>query len=237
MITKNITDISIEYPERIKIFGSEIDFDDSYLFESYYRSFSDEKFIKIQKKNLQDLISVFNNTKQLKTKKKRLVDIVSHSSIESYRFIENLALTCDKKMQSFVNLSKIKSQAIIEIDFYDAESRPIYICSGLGGEKNKLKYFISFIYKEQLQKNEFAFLIEEINRFISNTLNGSISQTGFKNNKLFFYTLIPVHYDIFSSIKKLKKIISEINKNKIIDIFICNYKPEIEIFLQHKNGK
>jgi len=217
---------------KVNIIETEIDYDDEKFYAEFTNKLSNKIISYIEKEDLSVFIDILNKTNKIIEIKAILIFIVFHASVESFRFLEQYYKKCSSNVKSFACLSLTKSRLIIESKLYNKEDIPVYICSGLGGKEDKLKYFIAYFFQNELKTDEFSFLSYEIKNIITEQYSGDIEEINYKHDVIYFFSYIPINQKIKTICEKIREDIATLYKNELKSVFVCNDKKTIQNLLE-----
>lgn len=110
------------------------------------------KYFKVSVKAKKDLdidgvlslkSNLFDEAIPVKDKKKLLAQLASINKVEAFRTIEQYALAPAKELRAWSILALQESRMMLHASLLDKS--PVFISTGLGGRKNKLRYFVVFV--------------------------------------------------------------------------------------------
>ncbi|MBN2743807.1 hypothetical protein [Breznakibacter xylanolyticus] len=87
--------------------------------------------------------NLFDESIPVKDKKKLLAQLASVNKVEAFRTIEQYMQSPDKELKAWAVLALQESRMLIHSVLMDKS--PVFISTGLGGRKNKLRYFVVFV--------------------------------------------------------------------------------------------
>ncbi|NPA67683.1 MAG: hypothetical protein GXO50_03645 [Chlorobi bacterium] len=177
----------------IFIFEEGIDVHTQLEFENTVRNF----FKKERDLRPADILKeiLYDPAKDLTEKKEALTELSLSGNVEAYRIIEKYKTVCDSKLKKWAILSFQKSRAHIEHELSDDDK--IYISSGLGGYKNKLRYFFVLVSKNKKSFSDFEknFMKKEI-EFILNKHESISEKINFYDYFVSIVCLVPLHVSL-----------------------------------------
>ena len=182
---------------------------------------------------------LFDEDYPIGMKRMLLARLASIDRVACFRAIESYAYNPDEELRDWAILSLNESRMHLEGEFMDENQ--IFISTGLGGKKDKLRYFLVLISrnKQNLDKtqqkiieNEFAYLLKKYGT--------QLEKVDFSEYLASLMLLMPIQYPIKQVIEET---ISECNLygNFLRDNFIVtNVKTlsfnEIKEFIEKKEG-
>jgi hypothetical protein len=222
---EKLTKLYSENPERIKIIETGIKISEMSYFEGV-RVAMLKDLPTIQNSRIDFLIEKLNCIKDITPKKAILVQIALHGSIDSYRFLEKYIDRCPKEIQNFTYLCLLSAQRLIENILMESEEddSKIYVLTGLGGKKNKLRYFLQFfLNKKNINIEAFTYFHKEFIAYLSNeNIDIEIENSNYRENTVCFMILLSLEFDIQNVIINFRDYINDTGIFFIEDIYITN---------------
>jgi hypothetical protein len=235
-IYKRIQEAISSLPENFSILEEQIDVELQMEYFNYGKDmksgFSGEMIMDHQD-------DLFDPKVPLEEKKNLLVLLASQEKVEAFRTIEKYARNPDPELREWSILALQESRMVIQSSLMDEQQ--VYISTGLGGKGQKLRYFVVFIGKEEVEKYTEVQqkLIGTEMEFAMKKIDGLVEEINFYENLAIIILLLPVKSDIQSV---FSSVISECNQYGDFvrpDIIITNVKrmslEEIKQFI--KSGK
>jgi hypothetical protein len=157
------------------------------------RDFDPELVLKQE----QDL---YNDEISFDSKRELLVSLASVDRPEAYRIIERFIQKASPELKDWSILSLQESRMLLESKLL--EENQVYISTGLGGLRGKLRYFIALFAESingfsEIQRN----LIKSEFDFIFPKFDGEIEKVDFFNNYATIVALIPLNIPVKDPIK------------------------------------
>jgi hypothetical protein len=220
-IYENIKEIINNIPENFKILEETIDIDVQKDF------FESTKNIKIdpEKDIVAEMISCLNcnettvNESKLLLQKLALID-----SVEAFRAIEAFSMNPRKELKEWAILSLQQSKMVLQCSLLDEQQ--VFISTGLGGKKDKLRFYLIFPYNQNIQditsiqKNA---LKNELDFFLSKH-NAETEFTEFEKRYATAMTLIPLKAPIPDIIRDVLNECNQLGDFLSSDVMITNMK-------------
>ena len=157
------------------------------------RDFDPELILK-QEENL------YNPEISIESKKELLVSLASIDKPEAYRIIERFIQKADAELKDWAILSLQESRLLLESKLL--EENQVYISTGLGGLRGKLRYFIALFSESS---NEFSDiqrnLIKSEFDFIFPKYEAEVESVEFYTNYATVVGLIPLNIPVQDPIK------------------------------------
>lgn len=157
------------------------------------RDFDPEMILK-QEENLHSADFINESKKEL------LVSLASIDKPEAYRAIERFIQVAPAELKDWAILALQESRMLLESRFL--EENQVYISTGLGGLRGKLRYFIALFSESsnefsEIQRN----LIKSEFEFIFPRYEAEIESVSFFNNYAAVVALIPMNIPVEDPIK------------------------------------
>ncbi len=118
----------------------------------YFETSKNVKKIFDKNETLNNMESLFSDKLSIDEKKTLLIQLASIDKVEAYRSIEKYKLCADPDLKDWATLAMQESKMLLESIFLDQNQ--IFISTGLGGKGKKLRYFIVFLAKQNLEFGE-----------------------------------------------------------------------------------
>jgi len=235
-IYTRIQDAISSLPENFSILEEQVDVELQMEYFNYGRDmkagFSGEMILE----HKDDLFSADVSVDE---KKNLLVLLASQEKVEAFRAIEKYVQNPDPELRKWSVLALQESRMVIQSSLMDEQQ--VYISTGLGGQGQKLRYFVVLIGRENILN--YTSVQTELIRteldFALNNHDGKLEEINFYKNLAIAVLLLPVKSDIqfvFLSV------INECNQYGDFvreDIIITNVKrmsvDEIEAFINSGN--
>lgn len=185
----------------ISILESQVDMEIQLAYFQYSRKLKDSQDQEIALKNIA-LLSDSDIT--IEQKKDILSRLAKLDNPEAYRAIEKYRENSDEELLQWSILALQESRMVLETSLLG--TTPIFISTGLGGQGDKLRYFVvmvaaedrSFeIWQEDLLQKELDFVIQQHDGVTESVL--------FEHDKVLVTALLPITInikDIFSEVVK-----------------------------------
>lgn len=187
----------------------------------------------ISKKDL-----IFDETVSLDQKKTMLVQLAAINDIEAYRAIESYLRKPNRKLYDWAYLALQESRMLIESKFL--EENQVLISTGLGGEGNKLRYFIVFIsadgtplteLQQKIVRSELEYAFKSKDAVLEDIL--------FERNYALVLSMVPLNIPVQKLFDKVLHECNEFGHFLFHDYIITNVKilslDEIEELLLLNN--
>ena len=201
---RDLLDLAKKHPEKFHIIEAQVDINTQL---EYF-----EQSAKFREEN--NTISIKDEEKELYKKdvldeflKKAIIRLASSESIEAYRVIEKYLENPKARLKNWAMMAYQELQMLIETNLLE-ESR-VFISSGLGGKKYKLRYAVAFILDKDNEFEEFQkqSIKKEI-KYQFSKQDSELEEIVFSSNFVRFVCLLPLHIDLQVL---FRNIIEEIN--------------------------
>lgn len=216
----NIEDIINKISNNYKILEETIDIE---LQRDFFES-SQKIDIKKEERAISELIEDMNMESINNDAKKTIIQkLAMMDSVEAFRALENYSKQAPTELKDWTILALQQSQMILQSSLLDEQQ--VFISTGLGGKKDKLRYFIIFPFNnpEEVSKIQQTTLKKEL-IFFMNQYDAEFEEIEFSNDFATALALVPLKADIKSM---MKDILNECNQygNFLSDnIIITNIK-------------
>jgi len=196
---ENIKDVINSIPNNFNILEEVVDIEvQKEFFETTTNFMIDENA------DVSVLVDILNNEKtSLEERKSILKNLASIDSIDAFRAIEKYNQSPLPELKEWTILSLQQSRMIIQSSLLDEQQ--VFISTGLGGKKDKLRYFLIFPYHhpiESLHEYQISALKNELEFNISKN-DGTIEQLEFNNKYAAALILLPLKAPIPEIIKDI----------------------------------
>lgn len=196
---ENIKDVINSIPNNFNILEEVVDIEvQKEFFETTTNFMIDENA------DVSVLVDILNNEKtSLEERKSILKNLASIDSIDAFRAIEKYNQSPLPELKEWTILSLQQSRMIIQSSLLDEQQ--VFISTGLGGKKDKLRYFLIFPYHhpiESLHEYQISALKNELEFNISKN-DGTIEQLEFNSKYAAALILLPLKAPIPEIIKDI----------------------------------
>jgi len=192
-IYKKIQEAISSLPENFSILEEQIDVELQMEYFNYSREIKAKYSVELI---LQHQIDLFNPAVPIDEKKNLLVLLASQEKVEAFRTIEKYAQHPDPELREWSILALQESRMVIQSSLMDEQQ--VYISTGLGGKEQKLRYFVVFICKENIQKYSAVQrkLIRTELEFALKNSDGILEEISYEKDLAIALLLLPVKSDI-----------------------------------------
>ena len=196
---ENIKDVINSIPNNFNILEEVVDIE---VQKEFFESTSN--FMIDENADVPVLVDILNNEKtSLEERKSILKNLASIDSIDAFRAIEKYNQSPLPELKEWTILSLQQSRMIIQSSLLDEQQ--VFISTGLGGKKDKLRYFLIFPYHhpiESLHEYQISALKNELEFNISKN-DGTIEQLEFNSKYAAALILLPLKAPIPEIIKDI----------------------------------
>ena len=196
---ENIKDVINSIPNNFNILEEVVDIE---VQKEFFESTSN--FMIDENADVSVLVDILNNEKtSLEERKSILKNLASIDSIDAFRAIEKYNQSPLPELKEWTILSLQQSRMIIQSSLLDEQQ--VFISTGLGGKKDKLRYFLIFPYHhpiESLHEYQISALKNELEFNISKN-DGTIEQLEFNSKYAAALILLPLKAPIPEIIKDI----------------------------------
>ena len=192
-IYKKIQEAISSLPENFSILEEQIDVELQMEYFNYSREIKTKFSVELILQHQNDL---FNPAVSIDEKKNLLVLLASQEKVEAFRTIEKYAKNPDSELREWSILALQESRMVIQSSLMDEQQ--VYISTGLGGKEQKLRYFVVFICKENIQ--EYSSVQRKLIRteleYALKNINGLLEEISYEKDLAIALLLLPVKSDI-----------------------------------------
>ena len=184
-------------------------------------------------KTLKSRDLLFDNYFPVDEKKKLLLKLAAIDKVEAFRTIERFAALKHPELYEWAILAQQESRMLLESFLLD-ESQ-VFISTGLGGQGNKLRYFVVITSKsgkhftsvqKQVIRKEFEFAVQKY--------NAELEELNFADTFSTILVLIPIDVSIKSVFNEAIRECNQLGNFLTSDFIVTNVKilsnKEIEQF-------
>lgn len=179
-------------PGRFNILEDTIDIDlqvEYFEFSKRIATEFDSKWALDQIDLLQDIEFPLDCKKQLLARLATIEDVVAYRAIESY------AKNPEKKLHKWSLLALQESK--MHLESYILEESQVFISTGLGGKRNKLRYFVVLIARSRKNLTPFQLkIIKEEFPFVMKKYDAEIEEFDSDNYLASFVLLLPIQHSV-----------------------------------------
>ena len=145
---------------------------------------------------------LFSKDVSLDKKKSLLVELASINNVDLFRIVEKYMKNPDSELRDWSILAYQESRMLIQSSLM--EKTPVFISTGLGGKKDKLRYSVVFFSSDnepftELQKNIIKGEIE----YLCNKTNSELEGIEYNKNYCSLLIMIPLKVSIKDSLLSL----------------------------------
>jgi len=151
---------------------------------------------------------IFDKELDIESKKHLIANLASIPEVEVFRTLEKYAQNPDEELKFWIEIALQENKAFLKSDLLD--EKQIFISTGLGGEENKLRYFIVLISNNQEDFSDVQkrIISSEIQYFFKNNPS-KLENVEFGKYFVTILTLFPLDANVQNI---FSKIISEVNE-------------------------
>lgn len=203
-ILKEVAQIAIDYPDRIKIVDTAVDAKVQLrFFETLQKIDREEKVIDFEK--LQQ--ELYSEESSIQDKELALVYLSTIGDVKSYRLLEDYLKSVNKDLKNWAFIACQQSAMLLESSLLDEPK--IFIASGLGGKNNCLRYSIVLTSDiDNLSESQLKTINGELDYFI-NKQGGVIETINYEAQYVMLLVLLPIQVNVS---KFMSLIVAEINQ-------------------------
>jgi len=178
------------------------------LQKQYFKESKKQK-VKLNKSQVMaDKEKLFDNELSDEAKRELLCQLASLDEVEAFRTIENYKAAPDEKLADWAILAFQESKMLLQSSLMD--EKPVFISTGLGGDKNRLRYFIVLFTKNDKPFESYQLpLVESELKYIFGQHNGEIEELNFCDHFVCVTGLVPLNVGLK---KMLSQIIAQCNE-------------------------
>jgi hypothetical protein len=220
-IYENIKGVINSIPDNFKILEESIDIEVQKEFFESTKNISLDPEMDI----LNEMISKLNqgNT-SIDDCKTLLQKIALIDSVEAFRAIETYTINPRQELKEWSVLALQQSRMVLQCSLLDEQQ--VFISTGLGGKKDKLRYYLIFPYNltiHKINKIQKEALQKELDFFLSKH-NGETEYTEFEKRYATAMTLIPLKAPIPDIIREVLNECNQFGDFLSPDVMITNMK-------------
>ncbi len=176
---------------------------------------------------IQEKDELFNKESSLDRKKELLSSLAKIEDPEAYRAIENYKDNADEELEQWAKLAFQESKMVLETSLLG--EAPIFISTGLGGQGNKLRYFIVLVANEEMTLESWQKeLVEKELNFVFQSKNGLIENIDNTDSFLMITALLPIEENIKNTLSPVVKECNEMG-NFLRDSFIVTNVKKLDV--------
>lgn len=152
--------------------------------------------------------NIFDNEFDIEEKKYLIANLASIPEVEVFRTLEKYAQNPDDELKFWIEIALQENKAFLKSELLD--EKQIFISTGLGGEENKLRYFVVLISDDQEDFSDVQkrIITSEIKYYFKNN-SSKLEKVEFGKYFVTILTLFPLDASVH---KIFSGIISEINE-------------------------
>jgi len=220
-IYENIKGVINSIPENFKILEETIDIEVQKEFFESTKNINLDPELDILNEMISKLNKVDTSTDDCKILLQKIALI---DSVEAFRAIEAFAKDPRQELKEWSVLALQQSRMVLQCSLLDEQQ--VFISTGLGGKKDKLRYYLIFPYNlnihriTQIQKEA---LKKELDFFLSKH-NGETEYTEFEKRYATAMTLIPLKAPIPDIIRDILNECNQFGDYLSPDVMITNMK-------------
>jgi len=173
-------------------------------------------------------------------KREILARLASIDKVDCYRFIEEFLKVAEEELQDWAVLALNESRMLLESRLLD-ESQ-VFISTGLGGKKEKLRYFVVLVSRSKMDLDETQRkVISNEFDFILKMYDAEVEEISFSENMATLLLLLPMNHSlklVFNeAIEECNKYGDFLNADFIVTNVRTLSFAEIKAFLERKREK
>jgi hypothetical protein len=220
-IYENIKGVINSIPDNFKILEETIDIEVQKEFFESTKNISLDPEIDVLNEMISKLNQVETSIDDCKTLLQKIALI---DSVEAFRSIEAYTNNPRKELKEWAVLALQQSRMVLQCSLLDEQQ--VFISTGLGGKKDKLRYYLIFPYNlniQRLTQIQKEALKKELDFFLSKH-NGETEYTEFESRYATAMTLIPLKAPITDIIRDILNECNHFGDYLSPDVMITNMK-------------
>jgi hypothetical protein len=220
-IYENIKGVINSIPENFKILEETIDIEVQKEFFESTKNINLDPELDVLNDMISKLNQIDTSIDDCKTLLQKLALI---DSVEAFRTIEAFANNPRQELKEWSVLALQQSRMVLQCSLLDEQQ--VFISTGLGGKKDKLRYYLIFPYNlniHELTQIQKEALKKELDFFLS-IHNGETEFTEFEKRYATAMTLIPLKAPIPDIIKDILNECNQYGDYLSPDVMITNMK-------------